>query len=82
MLNSSHIQQKLERGPKLKAIFASGRKPDEIVEELYLTILSRKPTSEEVKTVEEYVKSSRSKGAAAIDIIWALINNTEFLYRH
>ena len=50
MLNSSHIQRKLEQGPKLKAIFASGRKPAEIVEELYLTILSRFPTAEEVKT--------------------------------
>ena len=27
MLNSSHIQRKLEQGPKLKAIFDSGRKP-------------------------------------------------------
>ncbi len=50
MLNSSHIQRKLEQGPKLKAIFESGRKPEEIVEELYLTILSRLPTPDEVKT--------------------------------
>ena len=54
MLNSSHIQQKLEQGPKLKAIFDSGRKPREIVEELYLTILSRQPTDDEVKNAEEY----------------------------
>ena len=27
MLNSSHIQRKLDQGPKLKAIFESGRKP-------------------------------------------------------
>ena len=27
LLNSSHIQRKLEQGPKLKAIFDSGRKP-------------------------------------------------------
>lgn len=44
MLNSSHIRLKLEQGPRLKAIFESGRKPAEIVEELYLTILSRRPT--------------------------------------
>ncbi|HUT93971.1 MAG TPA: DUF1553 domain-containing protein [Thermoguttaceae bacterium] len=82
MLNSSHIQQKLERGPKLKAIFATGRKPGDIVEELYLTVLSRRPTDEELKTVAEYVESTRSKNEAAIDVTWALINNTEFLYRH
>ena len=49
MLNSSHIQRKLEQGPKLKAIFESGRKPEEIVDELYLTILSRFPTPAEVE---------------------------------
>ena len=101
MLNSSHIQRKLAQGPKIKAIFESGHKPREIVEELYLTVLSRPPTAEELKTVDEYGhffevnkpgKSGKprkfDKWAAmkkhedALDIIWALINSTEFLYRH
>jgi len=82
MLNSSHIRQKIERGPKLKALLASGRKPNQIIKELYLTVLSRPPTQEELKTVAEYVQSSRSRGEASIDVTWALINNTEFLYRH
>ncbi|MGO8745172.1 MAG: DUF1553 domain-containing protein [Thermoguttaceae bacterium] len=54
MLNSSHIQGKLEQGPKLKALFESGRKPREIVEELYLTILSRRPTADELSSAESY----------------------------
>src|SRR6185369_2139572 len=44
LLNSSHIQRKLEKGPKLSALSDSGRKSSEIIEELYLTILSRFPT--------------------------------------
>jgi hypothetical protein len=86
LLNSSHIQRKLEQGPKLKAIFDSGRKPPEMVEELYLTILSRFPTSEEVKAAEDYGKSGKPKATKRredwVDITWALINSTEFLYRH
>jgi hypothetical protein len=54
LLNSSHIQSKLDQGPKLRAIFESKRKPSEIIEELYLTILSRFPTDEEVKNAEAY----------------------------
>jgi hypothetical protein len=54
LLNSSDIQRKLEQGPNLQAIFAPSRKPAEVVEELYLTILSRFPTPDEIKTVEEY----------------------------
>jgi hypothetical protein len=38
----------------MRAIIDSGRKPQEIVEELYLTILSRFPTEDEMKTIEGY----------------------------
>ncbi len=82
LLNSSHIQLKLERGGRLKSVFSSRRKPAEIVYELYMTILSRRPTQEELETVGDYVQSTGSRGAAAIDIAWSLINSTEFLYRH
>jgi hypothetical protein len=82
MLNSGHIQQKLERGPTLKALLTSGRKPAEKVEELYLTILSRRPSREELQSVMEHGQSRRWKNGAAMDIAWALINSTEFLYRH
>lgn len=103
LLNSSHIQRKLEQGPKLKELFDSGRKQEEIVEELYLTILSRFPTPEEARTANDYgtpmtvkPKAGRGKGVKPakpvvvkvkrrddwIDIAWALINSTEFLYRH
>ena len=87
LLNSSHIQRKLEQSAKLKAIFESGRKQPEIVEELYLTILSRPPTADELKALEEYGKPGRSGVRTKtredwLDITWALINSTEFLYRH
>lgn len=82
MLNSSHIQMKLEQGPKLRALLRSGRKPAEVVEELYLTVLSRRPTQEELDTLAEFVQSAGNRGAASIDISWALINSPEFLYRH
>jgi hypothetical protein len=82
ILNSSHIQAKLASGPKLKAILESARPQKEIAEELYLTILSRKPTPEELETVAQYIAAAKTKREAAVDIAWALINTTEFLYRH
>ena len=95
MLNSSNIQLKLEQSPRLKPIFDSKRAPAEIMEELYLTVLSRFPTPEEVKTAEGYsaapatsAPGKSAKPAATkrredwIDITWSLINSIEFLYRH
>lgn len=81
MLNSSHIQTKLERSPNVKAIFASGRKPSEALDELYLTVLSRFPTDEERRVALAYSKSSGA-WIARIDLTWTLINSPEFLYRH
>ena len=92
LLNSSHIQRKLEQGPKLKAIFDSGLKPPEIVMDLYLTILSRFPTRDEVRNAEAYGTPAPAnpggKGGGSkrredwVDVAWSLINSDEFLYRH
>lgn len=87
LLNSSHIQRKLEQGPRLKALFDSGRKPAQLVDELYLTVFSRFPTAAEVKILEEYGRPGKSGARVKtredwVDITWALINSTEFLYRH
>jgi hypothetical protein len=83
LLNSSHIQRKLEDGPGLKGILSATRKPQEMIEDLYLTILSRFPTPEETAKVEAYLKSGVVKGReAGVDLAWALINSDEFLYRH
>ena len=99
MLNSSHIQRKIEQSAKLKAIYYnSTRKPPEIIEDLYLTILSRFPTAEEIATAEAYgapvqQKTSQKKDGQKkygqqkrwedwVDITWSLLNSSEFLYRH
>lgn len=65
LLNSSHIQRKLEQGPKLKVIFDSPRGQAAILEELYLTVLSRLPTPAEIKHAEGYGLVQTVKGAPA-----------------
>jgi hypothetical protein len=83
LLNSSHVQRKLEESPKLKAILQSKGTPREIITGLYLTILSRFPTDEELKIVKAYFQSGTVRRRdAALDLAWALINSAEFLYRH
>ena len=84
LLNSSHIQQKIEGSKKLQSLIAiARRKPRTAVNGIYLAILSRFPTDEEFEIVQKYARGSETKGAKAlIDLTWALVNSTEFLYRH
>lgn len=83
LLNSSHIQRKIEESVPLRALMAPNRKPEAVVEDLYLTILSRFPTTVEAKAAVDYTKNKGVKGREAwIDLAWALINSDEFCFRH
>ena len=82
LLNSSHIRQKIEQSPKLRELLQSRRPPREIIDDLYLTILSRHPTADELVTFRDYAQDRQQGRRPMIDLIWALLNSAEFLYRH
>lgn len=122
LLNSSHIQRKIEQSPVLRQLAApsqkkaggmpgqkakgttsrKGKKADQVVggtrkpfllervdenprlvEELYLMILSRYPTSEERQIAGSYLGLPARKPAEAVcDLAWTLINSTEFILKH
>ena len=83
LLNSSHIQSKLEKSPVLAALASPKRPPQDIVNDLYVLILSRPPSRTERSAIETYTKSGIAKGRELwTDLAWALINSDEFLYRH
>jgi hypothetical protein len=65
LLNSTEVQRKLEQGPGLQSLLSSGRKQPELIEELYLTILSRFPTPDEVLAIEAYGGGLPVKAAQA-----------------
>jgi hypothetical protein len=83
LLNSTHIRRKIERSPQIRWLIGSSRDPLETVKMLYLTVLSRFPTAEELKAVRDYSQSGVVRPREALlDLTWALINSPEFLYRH
>jgi hypothetical protein len=83
MLNSSHIQQKLQQSTRLRDLIQSGGRPRDPLDRVYLSVLSRFPTDEELRIAAAYFQSvPGNKWPAAVDLAWALINSTEFQYRH
>jgi hypothetical protein len=64
-------------------LLESKKTPRETAIALYLGILSRFPTADELKIAESYYQSSQlDRRKATVDLSWALVNTSEFLYRH
>jgi len=86
MLNSSHIQMKIQQSVKLRGVIQGAAKPSDPAgpaRELYLTVLSRFPTREELGVIGAYFKTEQgNRWVQVTDLVWALINSFEFLYRH
>ena len=83
LLNSSHILKKLTSSAKLRALYRPDRPPQEGFTQLYLTLLSRYPTEEELQTLKTYGETGEARGMQVLqDAAWALLNSAEFLYRH
>jgi len=51
-----------------------------LIDELYLTTLSRHPKPAERKTVLQYLEESNSRESAMQDVLWSLLNVREFLF--
>jgi hypothetical protein len=52
--------------------------PRQAFEALYLTALSRRPTSEELAKLTAYLRNAGSANEAYSDVLWAVLNSSEF----
>lgn len=81
LLNSSHVQKKIKASPLV--IEAGDLSEEEMVEKVYLTVLSRFPTADERLILSEHAESTFTRNTAlAADLVWALINQPEFYFNH
>lgn len=84
LLNSPEINAKIsQRGGVGKQLAAGSLEPSAVIDEVFLTVLSRYPTAEErgsLKGIFETPGSSREQ--AVEDVLWAALNLKEFLYIH
>lgn len=82
LLNSPEIAAKIgHRRGRARKLAASTMSPADIIEELYLTTLSRLPTEDERALMSQAFESG-DRRAAAEDILWALMNSKEFVFNH
>ncbi len=84
LLNSGDVQRRLNNCELLKQLIKStqSNRPA-MIRSIYLTVVSRYPTDAELEVADKYCQTPGLWiNNAAIDLVWALINTKEFLYRH
>jgi hypothetical protein len=93
LLNSETIAAKLQaRGGTCARLSSSALSDAEIIDELYLTALSRLPSSAERELMLQAFSASHSDSAsgtagasrqrAVEDVMWTLLNSREFVFNH
>jgi len=83
LINGPTVNEKVKNpGNRLAGLLAA-KKPDaDILGELYMVALSRLPDAEEQKAALGHVAKGTDKRKAWEDVVWAILNTREFLFRH
>jgi hypothetical protein len=68
----------LNNGRVLEPMIRSAKGPGEIIEKLYLTVLARRPTTEEKDRVTNFLKKNGENRQGYGGVLWALMNSSEF----
>jgi hypothetical protein len=84
MMTSPVVTKRVSADGKIKTrvgtLLQSGKTDEQIIEELFLASLTRRPTTEEVEVAKRVIEKDRKTGHENIQ--WALLNSAEFLVNH
>lgn len=82
LLNGDTTTQKIAAGNLVGKRLTEKKAPPEIIEELFIRCLSRKPTDKEKARLEGLLLAEKDKKRALDDMFWALMNSREFMFNH
>lgn len=83
LANSIYVHQKVtDTAGRVHALCQSGMSDRNIVEQLYLAALTRLPTPEELERSLAFVAEAPARQQGFEDLLWALINCSEFSFSH
>ncbi len=68
--------------PAVAAAMKGSKAPTQVVEQIYLMTVSRPPTREEVQRMDTFVTKHGATQRTYGDILWAILNSSEFATNH
>jgi hypothetical protein len=83
LMNGALVTREVQARPNSMLGYLLMTHPDNrsVLEVVYLRVLGRRPSEKEVRTCSNYLNNVGDRGEAFEDILWALLNSTEFLSR-
>ena len=78
LMNNPTLQNKLNQS-KLKKRLVKIKQPRRLLTQLYLAVLSRQPTDSEYARGRKHLREVPDQAEAVEDLLWVLVNSTEFL---
>ncbi len=83
LINGPTVNEKVRNaGNRLGKMLTAKTSDDEMLNELFYAALARAPFEDEKKIALGHVAKGSDKRKAWEDVVWALINTREFLFRH
>jgi len=82
LLNGETVNGKIRNGGLIARWLAEKVEPPAVVERLYVSCLSRKPTQDEMAVLQPLLADPATVQQNLEDIFWALLNSREFLFNH
>ncbi|MCE9529675.1 MAG: DUF1549 and DUF1553 domain-containing protein, partial [Planctomycetes bacterium] len=83
LLNGDTTGRKLRtEGGTLDKLLTAKHDDARLVEELYLSVLSRPPTPREQTIGRKFLSESKDRPEGAEDLMWALLTSQEFFFNH
>ena len=84
LMNSENLFSKVTTDTSRAAQLAKTEMPPkELIEELYLSVYSRRPTAAELTaTLPLFEKEGANRRQATEDLMWALLNTPEFVFKN
>jgi len=82
LMNGDTVEGKLARSTVISGMLKDGRKPDEILDAIFIRALSRRPSESERKKLLLLVSAHPNDRKGYDDVLWAILNSTEFAFNH
>ena len=82
LLNGDTLQSKIAQGKIVETRLAAGTPPAQVIEEIYIRCLTRKPTEKEMQELTAILAEEKDDRRVLEDVFWALLNSREFVFNH